>query len=94
MNESKNGRDFIGKIEATKNGRIINRKFEKDLKFIYKIPNEVQREYQDPIDAYEEVFNRLLNDISTELFNNCITAIAVNCHFNRIQKIKAENAHN
>lgn len=61
MNESKNGRDFIGKIEATKNGRIINRKFEKDLKFIYKIPNEVQREYQDPIDAYEEAKKELKN---------------------------------
>lgn len=61
IKESKNGRDFVGRYVATKNGRIINRKFEKDLKSIYKISNEVQNEYQDPIDACSKVEKELKN---------------------------------
>lgn len=61
MKESKNGRDFVGNYVATKNGRIVNRKFEKDLKSIYKISNEVQKEYQDPIDECIKVEKELKN---------------------------------
>ncbi len=55
MAESRRGRDFVGYREGTRNGRIVDIKFEKDLKFIYRISDTEQKEYQEPIDEYKKV---------------------------------------
>lgn len=54
MAESRRGRDFVGYREGTRNGRIVDIKFEKDLKFIYRISDTEQKEYQEPIDEYKK----------------------------------------